>query len=483
MMWVHSFISHSKRAALFAAVVIGATSLMNYLYVDDTDEFSRYMLHELYGQEQNIDRLYIGSSHVFSDIDPLILDEINGENNFNLSTGTQQLITSYYLLREADKKHDLRHVYVDLYYDCTVSGLGNLHDYGVIPYSWNVLNQMKPSLNKLSYMLHLSGPEYYYLTFLAFARYKEQLFEPDYVADLVRRKQTETWKNYEYAHVRTREGEQFVMGSAQKGFMSNYATPEAGRFCDQISEEPLPENPVTDESLEYFLKITDYCAENDIALTWIGCPIADYQLAGNGAYDNYVRQIKELADQYDTPYYDFNLCRKEYLDLAMDRYWSDKGHLNSVGAEVFTRFLGEFLLAEERGEHICQDVFHSSYEEKFFAAKKDIFGMEIVVSEDYAKCLPDVEPGKRGEYVIYKVHPVTNAEEGEVEIHVCPVREAEAASRNYGRKVYTKDEEAEVVYDGNDGYVILKADEHGYLYVEAKLRDSAETKNWVEIEY
>ena len=259
MMWVRSFISHSKRAVLFAAVMIGVTSLMNYLYVDDTDEFSRYMLHELYEQEHNIDRLYIGSSHVFSDINPVILDEINGENNFNLSTGTQQLITSYYLLREADKKHDLRHVYVDLYYDCTVSGLGNLHDYAVIPYSWIVLNQMKPSFNKLSYMLHLSGPEYYYLTFFAFTRYKEQLFRPDYVAELVQKKRTKTWKNYEYAHIRTREGEQFMMSSAQKGFMSNYVTPEAGRFCDRISEEPLQENPVTEESLEYFLKITDYC--------------------------------------------------------------------------------------------------------------------------------------------------------------------------------------------------------------------------------
>ena len=85
MMWVRSFILHFKKAALFMAVVIVVTKVMNYLYIDDTDEFSRYMLHEFYEEEENIDRLYLGSSHVFCGINPVILDDINGENNFNLS--------------------------------------------------------------------------------------------------------------------------------------------------------------------------------------------------------------------------------------------------------------------------------------------------------------------------------------------------------------------------------------------------------------
>ncbi|MBD5522993.1 MAG: hypothetical protein HDR04_00955 [Lachnospiraceae bacterium] len=71
------------------AIVIAVTEVMNYLYLDDTDEFARYMLHEFYGVEENIDWLYQGSSHVFCDINPVILDDINGENNFDLSTGMQ----------------------------------------------------------------------------------------------------------------------------------------------------------------------------------------------------------------------------------------------------------------------------------------------------------------------------------------------------------------------------------------------------------
>lgn len=483
MTWVRLFISHSKRILLFLLLSAVVTAGMNYLYVDDTDEFSRFMLHELYAQEENIDRIYIGSSHVFSDIDPLLLDEVNGENNFNLATGTQQLITSYYLLKEADKRHDIDHVYVDLYYDCMTAGIGNLHAYNEIPHSWIVLNQMKPSLNKLSYMLHLSEPKYYYLTFLPFTRYKEQLFRPEYVRGLVRRKRTELWKNYEYSHVRTREGERFVMRSAPKGFMYNLGTPEAGRFYEQMSELPLQENPVTEESLEYFVKLIEYCREKEIALTWISCPISDFQLAGMGAYDRFVEQIRSLSAQYDVPYYDFNLCKSEYLDLSSDQYWSDKGHLNTAGAQVFTRFLGEFLQERERRGSEGLDYFYGSYEEKLHAKKKDIFGLEIVASDEYEKVLPDVAPERYGEYAICKIHPVTNATEGEVEIHVCRTYESEAAGRGYGRKDCAGGEELETIIDGNDAYVILDAAEHGFLYVEAKLKEDTEAKNWAEIEY
>ena len=91
MMWVRSFISHFKKIVLFAAVVVAVTEGMNYLYLDDTQEFARCMMHEFYENRENIDRLYLGSSHVFCDIDPVVLDGINMENNFNLATSMQQI--------------------------------------------------------------------------------------------------------------------------------------------------------------------------------------------------------------------------------------------------------------------------------------------------------------------------------------------------------------------------------------------------------
>lgn len=487
MMRVRSFISHFKRVLLFAAAMFVIIWVMNYLYVDDTDEFARTMMHEFYGQEENIDRIYLGSSHVFCGIDPAILDQINGDHNFDLASGNQQLIGSYYLLREADRRHHIKHAYIDLYYTCTTKGMGNLHDYSVIPYSWNILDNMRLSFNKLSYMINLSGPRYYYLSVFAFTRYKEKLFRPDYVAQLVQKKRGQTWKNYDYYHAGRMEDQELVMKSAEKGFMTSLGTPEAGGFFDRQSETMLEEDPVTEESLEYFVKIIDYCREKDIALTWIVCPISDYQLAGNGAYDRYTEQLKELSAQYGIPCYDFNLCKKEYLDLSSNQYWFDKGHLNSTGAEVFTRFMGQFLLAEEKGETTYADCFHDSYAEKLSAGGEKIYGMEILDSDEYEKCMSEVTPEKKEKYAVYKIHPVTNVKDGNVELHACfrpsaeKTQDSQAGASDFGRMVYTADEELEIAYEGNDGYVILDKDVKGILYIEAKINSASETKNWVRI--
>lgn len=468
MMWVRSFISHFKKIALFAAVVIAVTEVMNYLYVDDTDDFDRYTMHAFYEEKDNIDRLYMGSSHVFCGINPVMLDGINGDNNFNLSTGAQRLNTAYYLLKEADKKHDIDKLYLDLYYSCTVGEMRNPRD--DLPYGWLVVNQMKPSLNKLSYMVNLSSPPYYYLTFLAFMRYREQLFNLDYVAGVVEAKQSETWKNHEYRHVSTVDDRKYVIQNGEKGFRISHITPERGGFYRTDQETPLKEKPMMQKPMEYLLKIVEYCRSHDIQLTWIGCPMSNFQLVRNGGYDNYVSQVAALADKYHIPYYDFNLCKEEYLDLSQNKYWADMGHLNTEGADVFTQFMGEFLLAQETGTDTYEDCFYSSYEEKISSAQKAIYGLEIVKSDEYERCLPDIPREQREGYVIYKIHPVTNALGGEVVVDVSLV----------GRNI---DEEVSIIRDENDAYIIFSVEEHGVMDIEAKLKESVEVTNWVQIAY
>lgn len=458
---------------LFIAVAAGVTAVMNYLYFDDTDEFSRHMMHEYYEQEENIDRLYLGSSHVFCDINPSILDEMNGKNNFNMASGTQQLITSYYLLKEADRKHELDRVYVDMYYGCSVAGLGNLHDYHMIPYSWIVLDQMKPSLNKLTYMMDLSKPQYYYLTLIPFLRYKEQLFDKEHVCRVITAKQSDIWKNYEYRHPMTVEGTQYIMRNGKKGFMLYDGTVESGGFYDTVHEEPLAEDPMTPEVLDYLVRIIEYCEKNEIPLTLINCPVADFQLAGTGGYDNYVSQIAGLAEQYGVAYYDFNLCKSEYLDLSDKKYWFDKGHLNTAGAEVYTRFLGAFLMAQEAGEDTYRDCFYAGYDDKIHAAENTIYGLEVTAVSELPYAVAGREAEDENPYSAYMIRPVTNVPDAEIDICVSTV---EADGEKDGTAV-------EVIREGKDGYVIFPADEHGTMRVEAKLRSMAEASNYAVVAY
>lgn len=485
-MWVPSFISrfkisHSKGEKkrkwyrvlagilAFALTAGGITAGMNYLYVDDTDEFARYMLHDFYTLDvtENIDRLYLGSSHVFCDINPVILDEINGEYNYNLATGTQQMITSYYLLKEADKEHDIKRVYLDLYYECTTEGLGNFREYGSLPYSWIVLNQMKPSFNKMSYTLHLSEPRYYYMSFLAFTRYKEQLFQPDYVAGVVARKQTDVYKNYLYEHIDESDAGESVLRSASKGYMTYDNATEAGGFCSIEAEKPMEDNPLTEETLEYLLKIVEYCKEKDIVLTCIGCPISDFQLVANGTYDKYVSQIQSLAHEYGFDYYDFNLCKEEYLDVVDDCYWADQGHLNTLGAEKFSNFLGNFLIAEENGEATYQDCFYSSYAEKIENIDDQIFGLEVLQGENMVQEAED----ESTTYVTYTIRPIYNGSKQDLEVEVWKTPDKTK-----------KKESVNATLKDSRWCIQLPENEHGTLYIEAGFVGE-EATNWAEISY
>lgn len=467
-MKVYSFISHIKGVLLFAAVLFAITEVMNYLYVDDTSEFARCMMHEYYEGEENIDRLYLGSSHVFCDIDPVILDEINHENNFNLATSMQQLNTSYFLLKEADNKHHISRVYLDLAYVCTNKGAGNLHDYQWIPKSWTVMNQMRPSMNKLIYMLDLSSPEYYYMTFLPFMRYREKLFDGDYVAGIVKGKQTDEWKNYSYSYTDP-DGVNFTK-SGGKGYRIYYGTLEHGNFYADYKEKPIEEEPMTQESKEYLEKIVAYCREHDIKLTLITSPVSDFELVHKGGYDEYVSQVLELAKQYQVPHYDFNLCKREYLDLSQERYWSDMGHMNGYGAEAYSQFLGNFLQAQEREESTYADCFYNSFEEKISDLQDEIFGLQFVPSQEYERYMPDIAEEKWDEYVIYGLHPVTNAPENTIDLKAYVKADGET-------------KELPVIREDNDGYVIFPAHEHGEMYVEAKLQGTLETVSWEQIKY
>lgn len=471
MMSVRLFILRFKAVLLFGATVFAVIKIMNYLYVDDTDEFARAVMYSFYEEEENIDRLYLGSSHVFCDIDPSLLDEANGDHNFNMATGNQQLIASYHLLLEADKKHDLDRVYLDLYYACTDEGRGNLHDYQEIPNSWNVLNQMKPSVNKLTYMLDLSSPEYYYLTFMAFKRYTKELFHPRYVAKIVQAKQSDVWKDHKYLYEGP-DGSR-ISAHAKKGFRLDYRTPEYGKLCaKKIKEIPVKKDPIVPESEAYLIKIVEYCKEQDIALTWITCPMSELKLVRNGSYDNYIEQVSRLAQQYQIPYYDFNLCKREYLDLSENDHWLDEGHLNTCGAKVFSSFLGDFLKAQEAGEETYRNCFYHSYKEKVEDLQEEIFGLEILPTQKYGEYMPHIPKEQWGEYVIYRLRFVTNAPAESLEVKVRMARDPDTG----------EGEELKLIREGRDAYLILPINGQGKLDVEAKLKDTAETAEWVQIE-
>lgn len=90
-----SCIINSRRAlGILAGIVIfiGITHFLNRVYApysmdaSSNDVWYRVLWQQFYENEGKIDYLYVGSSHVYCDLNPKILDQLTGKRNFNLAS-------------------------------------------------------------------------------------------------------------------------------------------------------------------------------------------------------------------------------------------------------------------------------------------------------------------------------------------------------------------------------------------------------------
>ncbi len=122
--------------------------ILNFLYVED-DERARIMWHNFYEQDGNIDYICVGSSHVFNGVVPEILDQKTGENYYNMATTGQRLRESYFIIKEASHRNQLKGVYLDLYFLISMEGMGDYDNFAAISGGWENLDYRKVSLDRL----------------------------------------------------------------------------------------------------------------------------------------------------------------------------------------------------------------------------------------------------------------------------------------------------------------------------------------------
>lgn len=442
-------------ALVFVCLFLGIEKGMEYALINDTNEWSRAMFHDFYTREENIDTLFLGSSHVYCGINPEILSEKTGESCFNMATPGQPLNGSYYLLREAVKYHGITHVYLELYFGQSVGEEGAFKEAGQLPRNWRNTNYMKPSLNKLSYMLTMSEPSLVYMSFLPVRRYTADLFEPEKIRETIRQKRTEDYRNYYVENVLNGVVETYV----KDGFYYSEHRAEGGVLYDIIRPEPFSENPMTEDAEEYLRKIIEYCQKENITLTLYCAPFTDYQASLYGDYDRYVSQIRKIAEEYELFFYDFNLCKEEILDLTEDALFRDKGHLNVYGAEIFSECFADFFNGMEEGSLGYEDYFYPTYTEKLAHSKERILGI-----------LAEKEKTDEGR-VWYTLTPIHNLKQ----------REAECL-------VYIKDEQgrerilSEWSSVPQEGFRFRIPEESEALFIEARPKGEAEATNFVQID-
>lgn len=125
-------------------------------------------------------------------------------------------------------------------------------------------------------------------------------------------------------------------------------------------------------SKDYLIKIIEYCQDKNIPITLFVSPMDNLRLISTEGYDLYVDQIKGIAREYGIEFYDFNLVKDEYLHIHEGGYFSDSGHMNSFGAEIFTPFFAK-VVSGDYSEN--EKYFYSSYAEKLEREAPSLYGI------------------------------------------------------------------------------------------------------------
>lgn len=378
---------------------VASCKLLNYVYVGG-DDWAHILWHS-YDCAQQIDNLFIGSSHVYCNVNPFLLDIINGQDNFNLGVGNLSVRGSYYALREAVGDHpEIDNVYLELYYGINAGR----DDSERIKGDWRLTSYMKPSVNKYQLLFSASGSEHYLESLFSFVRYRSKLFDLNYIKNEIKHKRSEDWRNYRFQY-------EFDDGNGMveywdKGFYDTTSVYREESLLYHTELNLENEGLLDENNIRYLEKIIEYCQEKGITIQLFVSPIYETQILSAENYDAYHQQILTIAEAYHVPFYDFNLCKFEYLDLGRELY-HDIGHLNTAGADTFTPFLWEVLTNKEEENRM---YFCDSFLDRICSEPPELYGVYYDIdADDRKECT--VASNRDNDELVYRI--IITPDEGE----------------------------------------------------------------------
>lgn len=351
---------------LFYMIILSVLVInsMNYLLVDDSSQYTRLTFHEFY-ESENIDVLFLGSSHCMYSLNPEIFKKMTKKHTFNAGTSCQYLDGSYAVLREAGKRNKLQKVYIEMYY----GQIGQTPvTRGNTTATYIISDYMKPSVNKVLYLLQATAASGYMNSFLPARRNIEDIFSIQKIKNNISNKCKKSYRSYDYI----RKGENYYAGSGyifMNDFIKNGTYGHFNPFYEVV--------PASAYDLKMIDHIIQYCRRRQVEIVFYSAPMSDFRLASLADYDDYISEIKAICGEYQVPYYDFNLCKREFLDLD-ERCFFDDNHLNAAGADKFSRLLAEI----ENKEVNVDDLFYQSYQEKLRSVDLSVYGTILIQTDD-----------------------------------------------------------------------------------------------------
>lgn len=331
------------KIVIFLALYLGVQEIVKFAILDDTMTISRVMIHDMYTQEENIDVLFCGASHCQLGINPAIMDEALGVNTFNAGSSSQGLETTLAMIKETARFNDLSQVYVDLDYSIVMRDTPNLESIYIIS------DYLRPSPRKVDFLLNATTFDYYVNSFMPLHKGRGYIKDLKRVPENIKTKLHRGYWNYE--NVDSSYG--------GKGYIASktVVNEDDPVFTDEYEHVS---GDIPDTSVRYIREMIDFCAKEDIQLTFINIPVTEYRASRMVNYDSFVNSINNILSKDKIKYYDFNLCRPEALPLNDLKYYNDDNHLNVAGSTLFAKKFSSFV----KGDISEDEMFYDNFSDK-----------------------------------------------------------------------------------------------------------------------
>lgn len=266
----------------------------------------------IYTEEADrLDVVFVGSSHVFASIFPMMLYEQYGIASCNVASSAQTIGTSYCAIKEAIAEQHPSVIVLDMYSVYNGISYGSYADF-----HW-FMDKVPFGMRKISLLSEMLPREEWSRYLLPFLEYHGR------------------WKELEEKDFAMEQEEVFNKGACFTCFGAHQAfeTPE---ILDENQRKDLPE-----ETVVYLKKIIALCKQEDVQLLFITLP---FYADGSAEFQDqrYYNEVAALAAEEDVPYVNF-FHKLSELDFDFSADMAEWSHVNERGAEKLNRWLGQYL--------------------------------------------------------------------------------------------------------------------------------------------
>ena len=314
-------------------------------------------------EKESVDVLFLGSSHSVAAFNPQVLYDKYRIRSYNMGGDQQNMLMSYYWLKEALRFQKAKVVVLDCFM--------------LYPYKKNVLNCEEPSLRKS-------------IDFMRWSPVKVEAIEAICKVDDQQNRESFYFPNIRF-HSRWKELDEndFSINSYGKQcYLKGYATFPEYSLNKEFQAFEKGSSADTEEPLavmkEYLDKIVALCKEEGIELILTKTPATTQNIARYNWISKYAAE-KELLfyefnekNIYDAIGYDFAVDNREYA------------HCNVWGAEKVTDFIGKVL----QEECLIAPVTDQQWEETreyYEECKKDCELAHVTDIDEYTALIKDAK--------------------------------------------------------------------------------------------